>query len=95
MMDSSQVLGASRQIFAFSRDGALPMSRLIYRMNAYTDTPINAVLFACLFALVVGLLALLSSTAIDAAFTISVTAPYVAYIVPIISSQARSLSAHW
>jgi len=85
MMGSSQILGASRQIFAFSRDGALPMSRLLYQMNAYTSTPVNAVVFACIFALVVGLLALLSSTAIDAAFTISVTAPYVAYMVPIIS----------
>ncbi len=39
----SQVLAASRQTFAFSRDGALPLSGWLYRMNGYTKTPVNTV----------------------------------------------------
>ena len=38
-----QVLAASRQTFAFSRDGALPFSGWLYRMNSYTGTPVNTV----------------------------------------------------
>lgn len=79
------VLVASRQSFAFARDKALPFSNVLYRINTYTGTPVNTVWFDCAFALLVGLLALLGSTAITAVFTISVTALYVAYIVPIVS----------
>ena len=43
MMGSSMVLAASRQTFAFSRDGALPFSRWLYRMNSFTKTPVNTV----------------------------------------------------
>ena len=85
MMGSSMVLAASRQSFAFARDGALPLSNLLYRMNAYTGTPVNTVWFDCAFAVLVGLLSLLGSMAISAVFTISVTALYVAYIIPIVS----------
>lgn len=42
-MGSSMVLAASRQTFAFSRDGALPFSGLLYRINKRTKTPVNTV----------------------------------------------------
>ncbi|KAI0790897.1 amino acid permease-domain-containing protein [Abortiporus biennis] len=46
MMGSSMVLAASRQSFAFSRDGALPFSNWLYRMNKYTvrftNSPTNS-----------------------------------------------------
>ncbi|KAF8553642.1 hypothetical protein OG21DRAFT_1497597, partial [Imleria badia] len=41
MMGSSMVLAASRQSFAFARDGALPLSSILYRMNGFTGTPVN------------------------------------------------------
>lgn len=85
MMGSSIVLAASRQSFAFARDGALPFSNLLYRINAYTGTPVNTVWFDCGFALLIGLLALSGSAAVNATFTISVTALYVAYTLPIVS----------
>ncbi|PBL00212.1 hypothetical protein ARMGADRAFT_1116261, partial [Armillaria gallica] len=37
------VIASSRQIFAFSRDGALPLSFVFYSINPYTGTPVNAV----------------------------------------------------
>ncbi|KAG9316271.1 amino acid/polyamine transporter I [Chiua virens] len=88
MMGSSQLLVASRQSFAFARDGALPLSNLLYRMNRYTGTPVNTVWFDSLLALLVGLLALLGPTAVSAVFTIAVTATYVAYIAPIVARFA-------
>ncbi|KAF8841440.1 amino acid transporter [Paxillus ammoniavirescens] len=88
MMGSSQLLAASRQSFAFARDGALPLSDLLYRFNKYTGTPVNTVWFDSLMALLVGLLALSGPAAVSAVFSISVTAQYVAFMTPIIARFA-------
>jgi amino acid transporter len=85
MMGSSMLLAASRQTFAFARDGALPFSRFLYRMNAYTETPVNTVWFCAFFSIALGLLAFAGLQAINAVFTISVTALYVAYTIPIVA----------
>ncbi|KIY52604.1 amino acid transporter [Fistulina hepatica ATCC 64428] len=82
-MGSSMLLAASRQTFAFSRDGALPLSGWLYRMNSFTETPVNTVIFDAVFALVLGLLAFAGDQAINAVFAISVVALYVAYGTPI------------
>ncbi|KAJ8594347.1 amino acid transporter [Rhizopogon salebrosus TDB-379] len=83
MMGSSCLLVGSRQTFAFARDGALPFSRYLYRINRYTNTPVNTVWFDAILVLVIGLLAFASTQAIDAVFTIAVTASYISYITPI------------
>ncbi|KAJ8594344.1 amino acid transporter [Rhizopogon salebrosus TDB-379] len=83
IVGSSCLLVGSRQTFAFSRDGALPLSRYLYRINPYTHTPVNTVWFDASVALVIGLLAFASTQAIDAVFTIAITASYISYIPPI------------
>ncbi|KAI0341281.1 APC amino acid permease [Trametopsis cervina] len=83
MMGSSMVLAASRQTFAFARDGALPFSHWLYRMNSYTKTPVNTVWFTCGFAVALGLLAFAGTQAINAVFSLSVVALYIAYSIPI------------
>lgn len=83
MMGSSCLLVGSRQTFAFARDGALPFSQYLYRINGYTRTPVNTVWFDAALALAIGLLAFAGTQAIDAVFTIAVTASYVSYITPI------------
>ncbi|KAF9220253.1 amino acid transporter [Gyrodon lividus] len=83
MMSSSALLAASRQSFAFARDGALPLSGLLYRFNKYTGTPVNTVWFDALLALLVGLLSLSGTAAVTAVFSIAVTAQYVAFMTPI------------
>ncbi|TFK47246.1 APC amino acid permease [Heliocybe sulcata] len=85
MMGSSMVLAASRQSFAFSRDGALPFSSVLYRMNSYTKTPVNTVWFVCISSILLGLLAFAGEGAIDAVFAIGVVALYVAYAIPIMA----------
>ncbi|KAF9446737.1 APC amino acid permease [Macrolepiota fuliginosa MF-IS2] len=84
MMGSSMLLAASRQTFAFSRDGALPFSKWLYRMNSYTKTPVNVVWFDALLAVVLGLLVFAGEQAINAIFAMSVVAIYIAYAIPII-----------
>lgn len=83
MMGSSMVLAASRQSFAFARDGALPFSSWLYRMNGFTGTPVNTVWFTCGFSILLGLLAFAGAQAINAIFSLSVVALYVAYAIPI------------
>ncbi|KAG0696875.1 amino acid permease-domain-containing protein [Suillus ampliporus] len=83
MVASNALLVGSRQTFAFSRDGALPFSRYLYRINGYTKTPVNTVWFDAVCVLAIGLLAFVSTQAIDAVFTIAVTASYISYITPI------------
>lgn len=83
MMGSSMVLAASRQSFAFARDGALPFSGWLYRMNGFTKTPVNTVWFTCICAILLGLLAFAGTQAINAVFSLSIAALYIAYAIPI------------
>jgi len=85
MMGTSMLLAASRQSFAFARDGALPFSNILYRMNSYTKTPVNTVWFCATFSIALGLLAFAGAQAINAVFSISVIALYVAYAIPIVA----------
>ncbi|KAF8688928.1 APC amino acid permease, partial [Rhizoctonia solani] len=82
-MGSSIVLSTSRQVFAFSRDGAMPFSRILYRINEHTGTPVNTVWFSVLIAALLGLLAFAGEVAIMAVFSIAVIGLYIAYIIPI------------
>ncbi|KAJ6482890.1 amino acid/polyamine transporter I [Mycena vitilis] len=85
MMGSSMLLAASRQTYAFSRDGALPFSNWLYRMSKTTGTPVNTVVFDAACSLIVGLLVFAGPQAINAVFAISVTALYIAYAIPIVA----------
>lgn len=82
-MGSSIVLSTSRQVFAFSRDGAMPFSAWLYRMNSFTKTPVNTVWFSVFVAALLGLLAFAGEAAIGAVFSISVIGLYIAYTIPI------------
>ncbi|THG97090.1 hypothetical protein EW026_g4846 [Hermanssonia centrifuga] len=73
----------SRQIFAFSRDGGLPFSRYLRRINPHTQTPVNSVWFAAFVSLLLGLLAFAGPAAIGAIFSLVVTGQYTAYSIPI------------
>ncbi|KAK0184573.1 amino acid/polyamine transporter I [Armillaria mellea] len=79
------VIASSRQVFAFSRDGALPLSSLFYIINPYTGTPVNAVCMCVFIAGLLGLLSFAGSAATGAIFTMSVFCPYLCYSTPIIA----------
>ncbi|CCM01799.1 uncharacterized protein FIBRA_03866 [Fibroporia radiculosa] len=87
-MGTSSLLASSRQTFAFARDGGLPFSNLLYRINPRTQTPINCAWFAAFIAFLLGLLAFAGSSAISAIFSLGVVGLYIAYIIPILSRFA-------
>jgi len=81
------VTSASRMTFAFSRDGAVPGHRLWRRLGS-NGTPTYAVLFVCLFALIVTVPAYFPNSkgypvAFFAVTSIAVIGLYIAYTIPV------------
>jgi len=81
------VTANSRMVYAFSRDGALPGSKLWHRINPRTRTPTNAVWLGITLSAIVGLLTFLQSDNYAVAFfaLVGITAVglYIAYVIPV------------
>lgn len=56
MTGAAQLVDASRVVFAFARDNALPGSRYLKRVNHSTQTPVNAVWFVVVISAICGVL---------------------------------------
>jgi amino acid transporter len=74
-------------IYAFSRDGGLPGSKLWHRINPKTRTPTNAVWLGVVVSAVVGALSLVQKDGYSVAFFaltgICVVGLYISYVIPI------------
>ncbi|MGW1894679.1 amino acid permease [Streptomyces sp. NPDC002004] len=81
---NAEVAAASRMVFAFSRDGALPGSSLWRKVSARTQTPVPAVWLAVVVAGVLALPSLYSPTAYGAVTAINVIGITPAYAIPIL-----------
>ncbi|MER7456113.1 amino acid permease [Micromonospora sp. NPDC126480] len=79
----ASVTANSRMAYAFSRDGALPGSRVWKRVNPRTGTPTNSIWLCvgCSSLLVVP--SLWNTTAYLAATSIAVIGLYIAYVAPV------------
>ncbi|KIJ35490.1 hypothetical protein M422DRAFT_180705, partial [Sphaerobolus stellatus SS14] len=77
------LMTCARQIFASSRDGALPFSRISYYISPRTHSPIYCVWFAAFMSLLLRLLAFTGASVIGAVFSLVVAGQYVAYSIPI------------
>ncbi|MDJ0342048.1 amino acid permease [Streptomyces sp. H10-C2] len=73
----------TRQIFAFSRDGAMPGSRWWHSVSSRTRTPVKAVWLAAACSLVLVLPGWWSHTAFTAIVSVNVVGLFLAYGVPI------------
>jgi amino acid transporter len=80
---NAEVAAASRMVFAFSRDNALPGSALWRRVSSRTQTPVNAVLLAVAVACLLAVPSLYSATAYGAVTAINVIGITPAYAIPI------------
>ncbi|MFE2425635.1 amino acid permease [Streptomyces sp. NPDC059373] len=80
---NAEVAAASRMVFAFSRDGAMPGSGLWRRISGRTRTPVNAVWLAVGVAFVLALPSLYSPTAYAAVTAINVIGITPAYAIPV------------
>ncbi|TDL19592.1 amino acid transporter [Rickenella mellea] len=79
---AAQGVDASRVVFAFARDNALPGSRFWKKMNPYTQTPVNAVWLVMVCSGLCGLLGF-SATALSSLAGASVIGLYTSYAAPI------------
>jgi amino acid permease (GABA permease) len=79
----ASVTANSRMAFAFSRDGALPGSRLWKKVNPRTGTPTNSIWLCVACSVVLVAPSLWNTAAYLAATAISVIGLYVAYAAPI------------
>ncbi|MGI5141463.1 MULTISPECIES: amino acid permease [unclassified Streptomyces] len=73
----------TRQIFAFSRDGAMPGSRWWHSVSPRTRTPVKAVWLAVACSLLLVLPGWWSHTAFTAIVSVNVVGLFLAYAVPI------------
>ncbi|HLN75746.1 MAG TPA: amino acid permease [Nocardioidaceae bacterium] len=78
------VTANSRMAFAFSRDNALPGSRLWARVNQRTGTPTNSIWLCVVCSIILTLPALWSLTAYFAVTSIAVIGLYIAYVTPVL-----------
>ncbi|MCU1493367.1 MAG: Amino-acid permease [Acidimicrobiaceae bacterium] len=78
----ASVTANSRMIYAFSRDGAIPGSRIWHRINPRTRTPTNSIWFAVVFAFLLGMPYFWSPVAYGAVTSIAVIGLYIAYVIP-------------
>jgi amino acid transporter len=94
---NAEVAAASRMVFAFSRDNALPGSALWRTVSSRTQTPVRAVWLAVAVACVLALPSLYSTTAYGAVTAINVIGITPAYANPGRGSWAAGAgwSAGW
>ncbi|KAJ6258871.1 hypothetical protein Dda_5766 [Drechslerella dactyloides] len=84
LMGVSLLVAASRQAWAFSRDGALPFSTFFNHISKrFGQTPLRAVWGCAIVALVLGLLCLINSAAASALFSLAVAGNNLSWFIPI------------
>lgn len=74
---------ATRVVFAYSRDGAIPGSRYWSRVSPRTFTPVWATWGVLVVAALLGLLMFASPVAIGAVFSIGAIGQYTAFTLPV------------
>ncbi len=83
----ASVTANSRMIYAFSRDGGLPGSRIWHKINPKTRTPTNAVWLGVVASAITGAISLWQHGGVAVAFFaltgICVVGLYIAYVIPI------------
>lgn len=78
------LFAASREMFAFSRDGGFPCSTHL-RVLTKWKAPVRCVWTCGFISIIIGLLMLANYAAISSVFNIAIIAMYCGYIAPIVS----------
>ncbi|KAG5356148.1 GABA-specific permease [Yarrowia sp. B02] len=82
-MGLSIVVAASRQSWAFARDGALPFSNFLKIVNKKLSVPVRCVWGNCTLGLIIGCLCLIDSAAASALFSLAAASNDLAWMTPI------------
>lgn len=84
MMGLSILVAASRQTWAFSRDGALPFSKFFRPISkSFGYIPLRAIWGCVVFAAILGLLSLIAPAAAQALFSLAVAGQNLPWGIPI------------
>ncbi|KIK65794.1 hypothetical protein GYMLUDRAFT_38280 [Collybiopsis luxurians FD-317 M1] len=85
MMGTSMLVSSSRQVFAFSRDGALPFSKYLYYVNTSLSVPTRCVWFCITISILLALIPLAGAAASGALFSLAVVGQFTCYTTAITS----------
>ncbi|KAG0303586.1 hypothetical protein BGZ97_001832 [Linnemannia gamsii] len=80
---SALTLASSRMVYAFARDGALPLSRHLHKLDKH-KSPVAAVWFNIAFCFFLGLPYIWSETAYSAIVSVNTIASSISYLIPIL-----------
>ncbi|KAF9578897.1 hypothetical protein BGW38_005086 [Lunasporangiospora selenospora] len=80
---SALTLSSSRMVYAFARDGALPFSSHLRKLNK-DKSPVLAVWFNIAFCFILGLPYIWSNTAYSAIVSVNTIASSISYLIPIL-----------
>ncbi|CDK28054.1 unnamed protein product [Kuraishia capsulata CBS 1993] len=83
LMGASILTAISRQIWAFARDNGLPFCSFVKVVNKKLSTPIRAVFYGGILALIMGCLCLIGTTAANALFSLYIAGNYFSWGTPI------------
>ena len=86
----ASVTANSRMTYAFSRDNALPGSRIWAKVNPKTGTPTNSIWLCVVLSIILATPALVNSVAYLAVTSIAVIGLYIAYVVPVFLRRVTS-----
>lgn len=87
----SSVTSISRMIFAFSRDGGLPASRIWSKISSKFRTPANAIWLSCLLAFLCGIM----DNVYAVVTSLSVISLYCSYGTPLLLKMAAQWKGVW
>ena len=79
----ASVTANSRMTYAFSRDNALPGSRIWAKVNPKSGTPTNSIWLCVVLSIILASPALISSVAYLAVTSIAIIGLYIAYVAPV------------
>jgi amino acid permease (GABA permease) len=85
----ASVTANSRMTYAFSRDNALPGSRIWAKVNPKTGTPTNSIWLCVVLSIILASPALVSGVAYLAVTSIAVIGLYIAYVTPVFLRRIR------
>jgi amino acid permease (GABA permease) len=85
----ASVTANSRMTYAFSRDNALPGSRIWKKVNPRTGTPTNSIWFCVFWSVVLTLPAIWNLTAYFAVTSVAVIGLYIAYVIPVLLRRLK------
>jgi len=85
------VASAARTLFAFARDGGMPYSAFLSRVESKRQIPTVAILFTTFFLMLLSLLNIASTTAFNAILSLAIVSLYISYLMPVVLILYRRL----